>query len=68
MRTIQAKDLQVGMKIYHSNFYARDKWRAVTQVEVGGKDVEAYVGVSSHPTIDTRTRFVFYPEQPVAIK
>ena len=68
MKLTTFKDVSIGDKVYQHDFYAPNKWREVTDITTHGDNVSLSLGVSGHPTIDTRLQIVGYAREAIAVK
>ena len=64
---IMAQDVSKGDRIIDSGHYM-GVTSPVTFIRRSGTHVEITVGVSTHPTIDTRTKYVFHYQSGVTIQ
>jgi hypothetical protein len=67
--SVSFRDVRVGDKVYDSHYFASDKWREVTKTTISPSGVVSlYLGVTAHPTIDTRTQIVGHHYEGIAVK
>ena len=68
--SVRFDEVQVGDRVYDSLYYAPDKWREVTEVELFGSvtAVVLSLGTTAHDTIDTRTKIFGRPYEQLCVK
>lgn len=67
-KSVAFGDVKLGDRIYHADYYFRDKWRAVTVIKRTGTTVSLGMGPAAHPVIDTRTYVVGHKEEGIMIQ
>ena len=69
MRTVRYSEVTVGDEVYDRSYFDQtNPFQRVTDVRVHKNRVELFLGVSIHPTIDTRTIWIGHPNEGVTVR
>lgn len=66
--TIEYGQVKVGDYIYDHGYFAKNKWREVTEVKTEGSTSTLKLGVSARATTDTRTIYADHKSAAITVR